>query len=164
MNFRFLSPLIRSFFFRNTTWFQRRTMKTVQEDAIKDEPIKFSSSEAGQWKSSYSFRGPKHLERPRIQPLVVVMSLTAFMVYFCVLREENDLDDWLRNIEQELPLQLEEAEIRAKMEQAKLKKADTTHFERSHSQTMHPSIGKYLINFMENDRPSEILADSAYHK
>ncbi|KAF8770111.1 hypothetical protein HNY73_017681 [Argiope bruennichi] len=52
------------------------------------------------------------------------------MIYFCILREENDLDDWLRGLEKEMPYKLEEAELRAKIDNARLRRADTTQYEK----------------------------------
>ena len=34
---------------------------------------------------------------PRYESIIVKTSFLAFMVYFCALREENDLDDFLRD-------------------------------------------------------------------
>lgn len=39
------------------------------------------------------------------------------MVYFCILREENDLDDWYREFEANVPLQIEEIQLKAEIEQ-----------------------------------------------
>ncbi|GFU24692.1 uncharacterized protein NPIL_88581 [Nephila pilipes] len=130
MHLRLIVPLIkRACIVQRITRLHGQTVKTVQNSEVKDEPIKFSTSEAGQWKAKYTTSGKDYFEQPRIQPFAVVMSLTAFMVYFCILREENDLDDWLRNLENELPLHLEEAELKGRIEKAKRNNQDTTAYE-----------------------------------
>ncbi|XP_055952498.1 uncharacterized protein LOC129988319 [Argiope bruennichi] len=131
MHFRFVFPLFRrNSFVQNVIRSERRSLKTVPESGLKDEPIKFTTSEAGQWKAAYTARGKDYYSTPRVQPIVIVTSLTAFMIYFCILREENDLDDWLRGLEKEMPYKLEEAELRAKIDNARLRRADTTQYEK----------------------------------
>ncbi|CAL1285321.1 unnamed protein product [Larinioides sclopetarius] len=131
MYFRFVFPLFRrNSLIQNAVRSQRRTLKTVQESELKDEPIKFSTSEAGQWKAAYTARGKDYYSTPKVQPLVVVTSLTAFMIYFCILREENDLDDWLRVVEKDIPYKLEEAELRAKIDNARQQRTDTSYYEK----------------------------------
>jgi hypothetical protein len=34
-------------------------------------------------------------EAPKSQPLVVIVSLAVFAIYFCVLREENEIDEFI---------------------------------------------------------------------
>ncbi|GFT86692.1 uncharacterized protein TNCV_1251541 [Trichonephila clavipes] len=106
-----------------------QTLKTITNSELKDEPIKYSTSEAGKWKAKYTTSGKDYFEQPRSQSVVVALSLTVFMIYFCVLREENDLDDRVRSLENQLPLYLEEAELRGRMEQAKRQNQDTTVYE-----------------------------------
>lgn len=57
-----------------------------------DEPIKYSGSEAREWKSYKTFTAPMR-DRPWYQPYSVLISVTIFLVYFCILREENDIDE-----------------------------------------------------------------------
>lgn len=56
-----------------------------------DEPIKFSQSAAKSYKASESRSG---VSEPRLwyEQYVILGSLTIFLIYFCVLREENDID------------------------------------------------------------------------
>lgn len=56
-----------------------------------DLPIKFSQSPAKSYKASVTRSG---VEEPRLwyEPFVILGSLTIFLIYFCVLREENDID------------------------------------------------------------------------
>lgn len=67
---------------------QRGIKHTVDED---DKPIPFSTSKAAHWKAEYS-RAPPDV-RVWYTPHVVTASVMLFMIYFCILREENDLDD-----------------------------------------------------------------------
>ncbi|EFN84830.1 hypothetical protein EAI_10288 [Harpegnathos saltator] len=39
------------------------------------------------------YRIPYEDKEPRYQSVLVTLSLIAFLVYFCILREENDIDD-----------------------------------------------------------------------
>lgn len=59
-----------------------------------DEPIKYFGSEAAKWKAYQTRSGSIHPNKDRLwyQPYVVMASLIVFMVYFCILREENDVD------------------------------------------------------------------------
>lgn len=120
-----------NFIFSRRSTYAYRDVKDAQQanEVNKDEPIKYSTSEAAKWKAIYSTSGKSYYETPRIQPTVVVLSLTAFMVYFCILREENDLDDWLRELETTMPLQVEEAQLRAEIEDGKKKGLNISHLE-----------------------------------
>ncbi|XP_054720407.1 uncharacterized protein LOC129230046 [Uloborus diversus] len=100
--------------------------KNSEATEQSSEPIKFSTSKAAAWKATYSTSGEDYFKAPRIQSPVVVFSLTAFMIYFCVLREENDLDDWLRELETTVPIQVEEAQLRVEIEQDKGRRMDTS--------------------------------------
>ncbi|XP_058466861.1 uncharacterized protein LOC131439628 isoform X2 [Malaya genurostris] len=59
----------------------------------KNEPIKYFGSSAARWKAEYSRSGHvKDDDIPWYQPYVVMASVAIFLIYFCVLREENDID------------------------------------------------------------------------
>lgn len=81
----------------------------AQTEGENDKPIKFSDSKAGQWKARYTCYGEYVDKRPRAQQYAIVFSLAAFLIYFCILREENDLDEFLRETETKVPEQLKEA-------------------------------------------------------
>jgi hypothetical protein len=58
-----------------------------------DEPIKFVGSPAQKFKSKFTRVGDLDPDsKPTSQPIIVVLSVAIFMLYFCVLREENDID------------------------------------------------------------------------
>jgi hypothetical protein len=60
--------------------------------AQSDEPIKYSASRASQWKAEYSREGIPDSDMPWFQPYIVLGSVLTFLLYFTVLREENDID------------------------------------------------------------------------
>uniref|UniRef100_A0A336MNF0 CSON002748 protein n=1 Tax=Culicoides sonorensis TaxID=179676 RepID=A0A336MNF0_CULSO len=63
-----------------------------------NKPVDFLQSPAASWKASYSTVGIKD-EAPWQESWSVLLSVTIFMIYFCILREENDID---QKIEQPL--------------------------------------------------------------
>lgn len=70
----------------------QRLHSTDPEKAINpDEPIKFFGSEAAKWKARQT-RSGQSKDALWFQPYVVMGSVLVFMIYFCVLREESDLD------------------------------------------------------------------------
>lgn len=58
----------------------------------ENEPIKFSTSGAAGKTVIPLMRKVKTEDMPWYQPLVVVSSVAVFLIYFCILREENDID------------------------------------------------------------------------
>lgn len=68
----------------------------MYKDQANDGPVKFTSSPA--YKMTPAFRGRRQDDdTPWIQSYVVGLSTAAILVYFCILREENDIDDLLRD-------------------------------------------------------------------
>lgn len=57
----------------------------------ENEPIKFSTSGAAVKRSIQPVKRAKQ-NMPWYQPFCVVGSVAIFLIYFCVLREENDVD------------------------------------------------------------------------
>ncbi|XP_022703674.1 uncharacterized protein LOC111268766 [Varroa jacobsoni] len=58
------------------------------------EPIVYSKSKASKWKASQTLRVPDSVQNmPNAQPYSIVVSLSIFMIYFFILREENDIDE-----------------------------------------------------------------------
>jgi hypothetical protein len=58
-----------------------------------DEPIKYTTSKASEWTASQTHTGRMHPDVPSFQPLVIILSVSVFLLYFCVFREENDMDE-----------------------------------------------------------------------
>ena len=76
-----------------------------------DGPIKYSSSAASNYKAKQTRTGIAD-ERLWYEPYVIFGSLTLFLVYFCILREENDID---KELNQDLYTKiggLEESQLR----------------------------------------------------
>lgn len=61
------------------------------EELENNEPMKFLGSKAASWEARRSRSGGAD-EGVSFQPYVISLSLAVFLVYFCILREENDID------------------------------------------------------------------------
>ena len=62
----------------------------------EDLPIKYSTSPAAKWRAAYTRSGPQpEISKPEYQSTVVLSSVVIFLIYFCILREENDIDEAL---------------------------------------------------------------------
>lgn len=59
-----------------------------------NQPLPFSKSGAATWnaKSAYSGSRNKPDDSPWYQSLSISLSIGAILVWFCILREENDVD------------------------------------------------------------------------
>ncbi|XP_076680311.1 uncharacterized protein LOC143375264 [Andrena cerasifolii] len=55
-----------------------------------DVPIKYSTSRAAKAPAVHTIG--RYSNYPAHQTIVISMSLTVFLLYFCVFREENDID------------------------------------------------------------------------
>lgn len=77
---------------RGVTVFQRSLCSRHASD--EDSPVAYSTSKAAHYKARETFRPPPS-DAPAAQKYSVVLSLCAVLIYFCVLREENDVDDLL---------------------------------------------------------------------
>nr|XP_029735290.1 uncharacterized protein LOC115270187 [Aedes albopictus]XP_029735327.1 uncharacterized protein LOC115270210 [Aedes albopictus]XP_029735330.1 uncharacterized protein LOC109430677 [Aedes albopictus] len=64
---------------------------------VKDEPIKYFNSAASRWKAEQTRSGQVDMDMPWFQPYVVNLSVVVFLLYFCVFREENDIDRGLES-------------------------------------------------------------------
>ncbi|XP_024884965.1 uncharacterized protein LOC112463035 [Temnothorax curvispinosus] len=61
------------------------------EDDGADRPIKYSTSKAATMRID-EYRDPIGDKYPWYQGMVISTSIAVFLVYFCILREENDID------------------------------------------------------------------------
>jgi len=61
-------------------------------DAELNKPVKYTTSPAYDWKAQHSRIGSKAEFGPWYEAHIVSASLVIFMLYFFVIREENDLD------------------------------------------------------------------------
>ncbi|XP_055529450.1 uncharacterized protein LOC129721193 [Wyeomyia smithii] len=74
--------------------------KTKNEsEIVKQEPIKYFGSPTARWKAEHTRSGPINEHAPWYQPYVVIASVSVFLIYFCILREENNID---RDLERSL--------------------------------------------------------------
>lgn len=87
-----------------------RVSKEVTKEAVKDEPIKYFGSKAAAWKAKDT-RSGKAEEMLWYQPYVVSGSVAAFLLYFCAIREENDIDKKLEGTLFEHIAGLEEVQL-----------------------------------------------------
>lgn len=67
------------------------TSKTPSEED-DDKPLKYFGSQASSWKAHDGFRSGDHKDVVWYQNHVISGSLAIFLLYFCVFREENDVD------------------------------------------------------------------------
>ncbi|KMY92220.1 uncharacterized protein LOC6733508 [Drosophila simulans] len=61
------------------------------DDMVSNEPIKFFGSQAATWRAKDTRSGGSD-ETLWYQPYVISASLAIFLLYFCALREESDID------------------------------------------------------------------------
>ncbi|XP_014489419.1 PREDICTED: uncharacterized protein LOC106752316 [Dinoponera quadriceps] len=69
-------------------------MADETEDPELYRPIKYSQSKASRMRID-EYRIPYIDDIPEYQPIIVVLSISTFLIYFCILREENDIDELL---------------------------------------------------------------------
>ncbi|XP_076753484.1 uncharacterized protein LOC143424958 [Xylocopa sonorina] len=81
-----------------------------------DKPIKFSTSKAATFPAAYTTADAQN--KPWYQDMVVSASLIIFMIYFFIMREENDIDE---NMIKNIPVEVLE-QIYGKAEVEKYKK------------------------------------------
>lgn len=74
----------------STRFIHTKTSKEM--DLEINEPLKYTTSPANQWKAENSRTGNRAEFGPWYEPHIVSASVIGFMIYFCVLREENDID------------------------------------------------------------------------
>lgn len=64
------------------------------ESEENDVPIKYSTSKAARHKASVSRHGP-FSNRLQYEPEIIAASVVVFLIYFTMIREENDIDEEL---------------------------------------------------------------------
>lgn len=72
------------------------TPKTEDGFEDLDKPIKFTTSKAALWRALDTHGGGVQFDTPSYQPYVVTGSVAIFLLYFLVLREENDIDEEMK--------------------------------------------------------------------
>lgn len=81
----------------NPTATQTRLKGTKTETETKDAvdpnvPLEYLGSRAEQLKAKDARTGGSRAEMPWYQPYVINGSCAIFLIYFCILREESDID------------------------------------------------------------------------
>lgn len=69
-----------------------KTQYTENNENNEDKPVPYLSSQAANWKAEHA-RIPPSKDVSWITPYSVTISTAAFLIYFLILREENDIDD-----------------------------------------------------------------------
>lgn len=60
-----------------------------------ERPVQYSKSKAFTWKAENTRSGGHLEDYPSYQPYIISGCLAVFLLYFCVFREENDIDEEL---------------------------------------------------------------------
>ncbi|XP_017786341.1 PREDICTED: uncharacterized protein LOC108569340 [Nicrophorus vespilloides] len=94
-------------------------------EEINNTPIKFTTSGAAKWRAENTRKGPDN-KRLWFEPHVILASLSVFMVYFCYLREENDLDKELQRTLYSRIEGLEEHQLKVSLEYGEGRGEDTS--------------------------------------
>lgn len=81
-------------FNKSTANFSKETSPKETADE-NNEPIKYFGSPAAKWTAKQSHQNPGYGTRLWYEPFVITASLTTFMIYFFILREENSIDEQL---------------------------------------------------------------------
>jgi len=105
------------------------TKESGRDDAgEKESPVRYTTSKAHEHSPFDTFLYKNKF--PWYQPAVVLVSTSVFLIYFCVLREENDIDDELsRSLYEKIP-GLEEKSIQGQINSAKQLGKDTSFLEK----------------------------------
>ncbi|XP_071870720.1 uncharacterized protein [Bombus fervidus] len=81
----------------STLKYSINSKKKDEDDDDYDKPYKFSTSKAATYPARYTIDGRI---RPNYEGIIIGLSLTAFFIYFGILREENDIDEaMMKNID-----------------------------------------------------------------
>lgn len=104
------------------------TANLTKEVIQKDEPMKYFGSRAALWKAKDTRSGNAD-KMLWYQPYVVSGSLAIFLLYFCVFREENDIDKKLEGTLFQHIAGLEEVQLAATYKHNLENKVDNTAIE-----------------------------------
>jgi hypothetical protein len=89
---------------------------TGKEEDELSKPVQYSKSKAATWKAQYTRSGDQDDDYPWFQSYVVSGSVSIFLLYFCVFREENDIDEELGKSLYDRISGLEERQLEAVLE------------------------------------------------
>lgn len=97
--------------------------------AGEEGPIRFTGSKAASWSMTNVKMAPK-TDAPWYQPISVTLSFGVFLIYFLLMREENDLDIELNYTLFERVPGMEEHQIKVAIDYNRMSGKDTTDLER----------------------------------
>ncbi|KAJ8935643.1 hypothetical protein NQ318_010551 [Aromia moschata] len=99
-----------------TTKLYSQQDQTKQKNVeVNEEPIQYSKSAAYQYRARITRTG-EAVQRLWYEPYVIMGSLTIFMIYFTIIREENDIDEELSKSLYSRIHGLEEAQLKLSLE------------------------------------------------
>ena len=104
---------------------QKAAPKKVRDDSQSDIPIQFFGSGAASWRAKDTRSGGAD-KTLWYQPYVVSGSVAIFLLYFCVLREESDIDQKLQGSLFDHVSGLEEIQLKFNYKYNKENNLDTT--------------------------------------
>lgn len=94
-----------------------KSTKATEEEIDLDKPIQFSTSRAATWKARDSYGSDESEDKmPWYQPYVISGCVVTFLMYFCVLREENEADQNLRKTLYDYIDGIEEQQLKMSLE------------------------------------------------
>jgi hypothetical protein len=109
----------------STSSYSTSTTTKMKEEEEVDAPVKYSLSAASHWKAKTARQG---YMAPRLwyEPYVILASVTVFLVYFTILREENDVDEELKKSLYSRIDGLEEHQLKISLEYNRTHNLDTS--------------------------------------
>ncbi|RWS27400.1 hypothetical protein B4U80_06405 [Leptotrombidium deliense] len=109
-----------------------KQIKPNEDEEDEDKPIQYTTSKAHkEWKAHYNFRAAdEEIKDLKIKHRAFSVSFFAVLIYFCFLREENDIDEELgKTLFERLP-HLEKPFIEKAIHDHKLAGKDTAALEK----------------------------------
>ncbi|XP_028155552.1 uncharacterized protein LOC114349395 [Diabrotica virgifera virgifera] len=100
--------------------------RVFNQEFQNDRPVKFSASPASHYKAQSSRTGVHYESRLWYEPYVIIASISVFLIYFTILREENDIDEELSRSLYSRIEGLEEFQLRESLKYNKEHGKDTT--------------------------------------
>lgn len=89
-----------------------KTNAEATEEDLENAPIVYTKSPAASWQAKFSLAGrAPSVDRPPFEATIVVSSVFVFLAYFCILRDENDIDKSMKKGLYEMIPGLEETDL-----------------------------------------------------
>lgn len=104
-----------------------KTNTEADDEELENKPIVYTKSPAASWQAKYSLAGrAPSVDRPPFEATIIMCSIFVFLVYFCILREENDFDKNMKKGLYEMVPGLEEIDLQTALNNQNLSDADRT--------------------------------------